>query len=51
MSQEFLAECHAGASTVQTAIKSLLDHDFITQDMGTTRLSDKLLGMWICQNM
>ncbi len=32
MSQEFLQKYHLGASTVQGAVKTLLDRDFITQD-------------------
>ena len=43
MSQEFLQKYHLGASTVQGAVKTLLDRDFITQDDGVFQLCDKFL--------
>lgn len=43
MSQAFLQKYRLGASTVQGAIKVLLDKDFITQDDGFFTLCDKFL--------
>ena len=43
MSQEFLHKYRLGASTVQGAVKVLLDRDFITQDDGGYMLCDKFL--------
>lgn len=43
MSQDFLQKYRLGASTVQGAIKTLLDRDFITQDEGYFSLCDKFL--------
>lgn len=43
MSQEFLHKHRLGASTVQGAVKTLLDRDFITHDNGVYRLCDKFL--------
>jgi len=45
MSQEFLQKYHLGASTVQGAVKTLLDKDFITQDEGVYQLCDKFLEL------
>ena len=45
MSQEFLQKYHLGASTVQGAVKILLDRDFITQDDGVFQLCDKFLEL------
>lgn len=45
MSQEFLQKYHLGASTVQGAVKTLLDRDFITQDDGVFQLCDKFLEL------
>lgn len=45
MSQEFLQKYHLGASSVQGAVKTLLDRDFITQDDGVYRLCDKFLEL------
>ena len=47
MSQAFLQKYHLGASTVQGAVKVLLDRDFITQDEGVYQLSDKFLAQWL----
>lgn len=44
LSQEFLQKYHLGASTVQGAVKVLLDRDFITQDDGYYTLCDKFLA-------
>ena len=45
MSQEFLQKYHLGASTVQGAVKTLFDRDFITQDDGVFQLCDKFLEL------
>ena len=45
MSQEFLQKYHLGASTVQGAVKTLLDRDFITQDEGVFQLCDRFLEL------
>ena len=45
MSQGFLQKYHLGASTVQGAVKTLLDRDFITQDDGVFQLCDKFLEL------
>lgn len=45
MSQDFLQKYHLGASTVQGAVKTLLDRDFIMQDDGVFQLCDKFLEL------
>lgn len=45
MSQEFLQKYHLGASSVQGAVKALLDKDFITRDEGVFQLCDKFLEL------
>lgn len=45
MSQEFLHKYRLGASTVQGAVKTLLERDFITQDEGVYQLCDKFLKL------
>ncbi len=45
MSQEFLQKYRLGASTVQGAVKTLLDRDFVTQDDGVFQLCDKFLEL------
>lgn len=45
MSQSFLQKYHLGASTVQGAVKTLLERDFITQDEGYYQLCDKFLEL------
>lgn len=45
ISQEFLHKYHLGASTVQGAVKTLLERDFITQDEGVYQLCDKFLEL------
>ncbi len=47
LSQEFLRKYGLGASTVQGAIKALLDKDFITQDDGVFQLCDKFLELYL----
>ena len=44
MSQEFLQKYHLGASTVQGAVKTLLDRDFITQDDGGISVMRQVFG-------
>lgn len=44
LSQDFLQKYHLGASTVQGAVKVLMDRDFITQDNGIYMLCDKFLA-------
>jgi hypothetical protein len=45
LSQSFLQKYRLGASTVQGAVKTLLEKDFITQDEGVFQLSDKFLEL------
>lgn len=45
MSQAFLQKYRFSASTVQGAVKTLLEKDFITQDEGCTQLCDKFLEL------
>lgn len=45
MSQDFLRKYHLGASSVQGAVKALLDRDFIMQEDGVYQLSDKFLEL------
>lgn len=45
LSQAFLQKYHFSASTVQGAVKVLLEKDFITQDDGTYQLCDKFLQL------
>lgn len=45
MSQAFLQKYRLGASTVQGAVKTLLEKDFITQDEGCFQLCDKFLEL------
>ena len=47
MSQEILHKYHLGASTVQGAVKTLLERDFITQDEGTFQLCDKFMEIYL----
>ena len=45
----FLQRYHLTASTVQGAVKGLLEKDFITQDLGTYSVYDKFFAMWLMQ--
>lgn len=45
----FLQHYHLTASTVQGAVKGLLEKDFITQDLGTYSVYDKFFAMWLMQ--
>lgn len=47
MSQSFLQRHHLGASTVQGALKALAERDFVTQDDGVCRLSDRFFEQWL----
>ncbi len=47
MTQDFLQKYRLGASTVQGAVKALLEKDFITQDEGCFQLCDKFLELWL----
>ena len=51
MSQAFLHKYGLGASTVQGAVKVLLDRDFISQDDGTYRLCDRFLEMYLQEEL
>lgn len=46
-SRPFLRHHRLTASTVQAAVKGLLDKDFITQDMGTYTLYDQFFAQWL----
>jgi len=37
----------ASASSVQAALKGLLDKDFVTQEMGVCQIYDRFLGIWL----
>lgn len=50
MSQAFLQKYRLGASTVQGAVKTLLEKDFITQDEGCSQLCDKFLELSVRGN-
>ncbi len=47
MSQSFLQKYRLGASTVQGAVKTLLEKDFITQDEDCFQLCDKFLELYL----
>lgn len=40
----------ASASSVQAALKGLLEKDFVTQEMGVCRIYDRFLGIWLKEN-
>ena len=48
-SRPFLQRYHLTASTVQGAVKGLLEKDFITQELGTYSVYDKFFAMWLLQ--
>ncbi|MGM9734395.1 MAG: ATP-binding protein [Prevotella sp.] len=50
MSQSFLKRYNLGASTVQAAVKTLLDRDFITFDEGEYQLGDLFLAQYLVMN-
>ena len=45
----FLQRYNLTASTVQGAVKGLLEKDFITHDMGTYTLYDQFFAQWLLQ--
>ena len=47
MSQSFLRKYNLGASTVQAAVRTLLDRDFITFDEGVYQLGDLFLAQYL----
>lgn len=47
MSQTFLYKNRLSASTVQGAVKNLLDHDFITLDEGVYQVNDRFFGQYL----
>lgn len=47
MSQKFLSKYHLSASSIQNAVKVLLDRDFITQDEDGYQLYDKFFETWL----
>ena len=48
-SRPFLQRYRLTASTVQGAVKGLLEKDFITHDMGTYTLYDRFFAQWLRQ--
>lgn len=48
-SRPFLQRHHFTASTVQGAVKGLLEKDIITQDLGTYSVYDNFFAMWLMQ--
>lgn len=40
----------ASASSVQAALKGLLEKDFVTQEMGVCQIYDRFLGIWLKEN-
>lgn len=40
----------ASASSVQSALKGLLEKDFVTQEMGVCQIYDRFLGIWLKEN-
>lgn len=50
-SSKFIKKYHLpAASTIQTALKSLLDKQLITHNLGTYEIYDKFLSIWINKN-
>ena len=48
-SRPFLQRHHLTASTVQGAVKGLLEKDFIIHDLGTYSVYDKFFAIWLLQ--
>lgn len=46
MAQAFLRKYDMGASTVQGAIKVLLDRDFVTNDDGSCQANDRFFAQY-----
>jgi predicted transcriptional regulator len=40
----------ASTSSVQAALKGLLEKDFITKEQGVYKIYDKFLGIWLLEN-
>lgn len=40
----------ASASSVQSALKGLLEKEFVTQEMGVCQIYDRFLGIWLQEN-
>ncbi len=40
----------SSASSVQAALKGLLEKDFVTEEMGEYQIYDKFLGIWLLEN-
>jgi len=40
----------ASASSVQSALKGLLEKDFVTQEKGVYQIYDRFLGIWLKEN-
>lgn len=40
----------ASASSVQSALKGLLEKEFVTQEMGVYQIYDRFLGIWLQEN-
>lgn len=40
----------ASASSVQSALKGLLEKEFVTQQMGVCQIYDRFLGIWLREN-
>ena len=47
--RSFLQRHHLTASTVQGAVKGLLEKDIITQDLGNYSGYDNFFAMWLMQ--
>ena len=50
MAQAFLRKYDMGASTVQGAIKVLLDRDFVTNDDGSYQVNDKFFAQYLSEH-
>jgi predicted transcriptional regulator len=46
-SSEFLNTFKMSASSVQSAIRGLLEKDLVTSEMGVYSVYDKLFGVWL----
>ena len=48
-SRPFMRRHHLTASTVQAAVKGLLEKDFVTFDLGTYSVYDQFFAQWLLQ--
>jgi len=48
-SRPFLQRYHLTASTVQAAVRGLMEKDFITQDLGVYSVCDQFFASWLLQ--